>query len=288
LLQLRKEIRGKDYSKLKLKCYLCDSNVHIAPDCTKLKSFDEYFKFNFKDKKHKTEAEIKKVYDLISRNSGSTQLIQTYQYLNLNTSNPSFTKNTKDSFFSYAGVYSDDEEAQDEQLSDFDANRFIRNEEENENKNGEESSSSSSCNSISGSGSGNDSVTCRSNKSESNKTDNPHKSTKSVKSVKSNNSIRSLPNETNSLKKSISNSKIHSEKNSFSSKHSKIHSERNSSNTQHINNVDDSPEPENILTNEEKENLNKNTNDNELLTLDDNRTKFGKLLQISQGKKKKF
>jgi CRP-like cAMP-binding protein len=280
LLKLRTEIRGKDYSKLKLKCYLCGSDAHIAPDCTKLKSFDEYFKFNFKDKKHKTEAEIKKVYDLISRNSGSTHLLQTYQYLNINTSNPSFTKNTKDSFFSYAGVYSDDEEAQDEQLSDFDNNRYIDDENEKINQDDKDIDSNRSGSSIS-------------NKSKSNKTDNPNKSTKSIRSLKSNNSISSQQNKSNSIKKSNSSSKNHLEKNSISSKHSinsiKSHiSETNSSHKQPINKCQyELTESENI-TIEENEILNKITHDNELLTLDDNRTKFGKLLQISEGKRKKF
>ena len=60
LNQIRKEIRDKNYNKIKSLCYLCNSNLHIAPDCSRLKNMNEYFKFKFKDRRHRTEQEIKK------------------------------------------------------------------------------------------------------------------------------------------------------------------------------------------------------------------------------------
>jgi CRP-like cAMP-binding protein len=99
--KLRKEIRAKQYSKLKLKCYLCDANLHIAPDCPKLMDINEFFEFKFKDRRHKTEQEIKRIFEYISTNAGSTQEDRRRTSI---ISYPSFTKNTNDLFFSFADL----------------------------------------------------------------------------------------------------------------------------------------------------------------------------------------
>jgi CRP-like cAMP-binding protein len=100
LLKLRVDIREKNYNKLNLKCYLCEGNSHIAADCMKLKNISEYFFFKFRDRRHKSEQEIKRIFDYVSQNSGSCYEDRRKSIL----SYPSFTKNTNDVFFSFADV----------------------------------------------------------------------------------------------------------------------------------------------------------------------------------------
>ncbi len=100
LINLRAEIRRKNYSELNLKCYLCEADSHIAPDCQKLKNISDYFFFKFKDRRHKSEQEIKRIYDWVTQNSGSCH----EDRRKTNISFPSFTKNTNDVFFSFAEV----------------------------------------------------------------------------------------------------------------------------------------------------------------------------------------
>jgi hypothetical protein len=92
---LRKEIREKNYSKLKTECYLCSSEFHIAPQCPRLKNMNELFKFKFIDRKHRTEQEIKKIYDNFNKKQSIIKDADESDF-----SEPSFTKNTEEAFFS--------------------------------------------------------------------------------------------------------------------------------------------------------------------------------------------
>jgi hypothetical protein len=92
---LRKEIREKNYSKLKTECYLCNSEFHIAPQCHRLKNMNELFKFKFIDRKHRTEQEIKKIYDQFNTKQSIIKDANESDF-----SEPSFTKNTEEAFFS--------------------------------------------------------------------------------------------------------------------------------------------------------------------------------------------
>jgi hypothetical protein len=60
-------IRTRNYIDLNLSCYMCDSHQHLAPECTRLRIFDEFYKLKFKDKKHKTETELEFIYKKFNR-----------------------------------------------------------------------------------------------------------------------------------------------------------------------------------------------------------------------------
>jgi CRP-like cAMP-binding protein len=228
---LRKEIRQKIYLKLKTKCYLCEASTHIAPDCSKLKNFNEFFKFNFKDRRHKTEAEIKRIYDFVASNSGSTNINKAIS----DHSKPSFSKNTDELFFSFADIYEDEEEnAQSNSDNDIRKLSLLK------------ADSSSSSNSKSNSSSRS------SKKSKKEFIENPQESFES-------NSDRSKSSNVFDLKNNI---------NSVTDIEASNHLRRN----------------ESIQINEDSDNTDTN---NQMLTLDDNKTKFGKLLQISDSRKTK-
>jgi CRP-like cAMP-binding protein len=107
LNQIRKEIRDRDYKKLKLNCYFCHSTEHIAKDCFKMNSLDEYFRLKFKDKKHRTEQELKKIFDL--RNINRQFSFKGSRKMSV-ISQQSFIKNTREQFFSKKDFNSFEEE----------------------------------------------------------------------------------------------------------------------------------------------------------------------------------
>lgn len=60
-------IRTKNFIEINLSCYMCDSHKHLAPECTKLRIFDEFYKLRFSDRKHKTETELEFIYKKFNR-----------------------------------------------------------------------------------------------------------------------------------------------------------------------------------------------------------------------------
>jgi hypothetical protein len=59
------EIRKNNFFIIHSTCFLCTSSDHMAPDCDKLDKVDEYYKFKFTDKSHKTEYELEHIFQRI-------------------------------------------------------------------------------------------------------------------------------------------------------------------------------------------------------------------------------
>jgi hypothetical protein len=98
----RAELRSNNYSNTALNCYICKAKDHLAPGCNSLKNKDALYKLKYKDRRHKTDKEITKIYDIIIKRKRSSRLNILNNYRNSSTNiERSFTGTSEDrGFFS--------------------------------------------------------------------------------------------------------------------------------------------------------------------------------------------
>ncbi len=77
-------IINETYGNMNIRCFLCQSEFHIATNCTLLTEKDNLYKLRYKDKLHKTEDFIEKTYQILIERLGLPRLQNRLTYLEEN------------------------------------------------------------------------------------------------------------------------------------------------------------------------------------------------------------